>query len=108
MKPQTNVVGKKQNIIISVNGLINSGKSRVIQYIQKARPHLRIFLEDVENWVFLEPFYKNPKEYALLFQLDLLTPFRAREKYEFVISAQTLIDSRSLFAQCLNQDEILS
>ena len=108
MDMQTNVGSKKQNIIVSVSGLIGSGKSTIIKYIQTARPYLPIFLEDVENWFFLEPFYKNPKEYALLFQLDLLTRFRALEKYEFLISERTSADSRYIFAQCLYQDKILS
>lgn len=97
-----------KNFIISISGLIGSGKTTVIDLLKSRKPALEFFPENVEEWRFLTPFYTDKKRYSLLFQLDLLTRFQELRKYGFVISERTPSDSRFIFAECLFRDGFLT
>lgn len=65
---------KKSNFLIpsiSVDGNIAAGKTT---FLEKLETELKFptYYETVHQWKFLKKFYKNPKEYALLLQLEIL------------------------------------
>lgn len=113
----------KSNFIISISGLIGSGKTTILDKLKQkysfsfwwffqnrifGKPKIEFFPENVDNWNFLQPFYEDKKTYGLLFQLELLTRFQNLRDFGFVITERTPSDSRNIFTKCLVADGFIS
>lgn len=93
---------------MSISGNIGAGKSTVIQELKKHHPGVKFYNEKVHLWRLLQPYYENPKLYALSFQIILLGLFQELLEYGFVVSERTPADSRHVFAEMLHDDGVLS
>ena len=56
--------------IVSIDGLIGSGKSTLISGLAMAG--FNVFPEPVSEWKLLEKYYENPKLYGFAFEMEVL------------------------------------
>lgn len=63
----------KKGIIpwISLEGNISSGKTTLLKQIEE-KLEIPTYYEKLNQWKFLKDFYEKPKEYSLIFQLEIL------------------------------------
>lgn len=69
--------------IVCIEGNIASGKTTVLQEIEKKG--YKVFYEPYKDNLYLPLFYQNPPKYALVIQLEFLC-----ERYKQFISAETV------------------
>jgi deoxyadenosine/deoxycytidine kinase len=66
-----NLFSENRTASISVDGNIASGKTQLLQNLQKHVDY-PVFFEQVEHWKFLSKFYQDPRHYSFIFQLEIL------------------------------------
>ena len=92
-------------MIITIGGNIGSGKSTVIQEIQKLVQDVRkVFPEPIEKWgSWLDIFYTNPTKYAFPFQMKILYDFLYFDENTppVVVTERSPIDSLYVFGKTL-------
>lgn len=59
--------------IVSIDGTIGSGKSTIIESLSHAEYQTRA--EPVEDWSLLGDFYRDPYQYAGMFQMQVLLSY---------------------------------
>lgn len=126
MTPSFNeVVGK--NIIISINGNIGSGKSRLLQQLirkYKGRDDICFLDEPVEEWKnlkddngmdLIENYYKDQKKYAFPFQINAFVSRFSKikeavnkNKYKFIITERCIQTDKHVFAKMLYDIKLMS
>lgn len=97
-------------VIISVEGIMGAGKTSLLDKLEKLG--YKVYKERVNEWYFLEKFYKDPKRYALVFQIEILLMFL---KYEFGHNSDEIVftercpdTSYSVFSKILSSDGLLT
>jgi len=110
-------------LIFSIDGNIGSGKSRLVDDLQKFyinRDDIYFVPEPVDEWQsvvdkdgtpILTNLYKNPKEYAFRFQmmayisrLDLLKKAIKNNKYKVIITERSTLTDKHVFEKMLYDD----
>lgn len=117
-----------QPVIISIEGNIGTGKSTIVQELQKryTKSEEIIFVkEPVDIWetikdkdgrTIIEKFYENQSQYAFQFQMMALTTrlsilrktIEENKLCKVVICERSIEADRNIFAKMLYDDEIIS
>lgn len=64
----------KKKMYIVIDGNIGSGKSTIVKMLGKYKGSVSK-VQDVDNWSFLDKYYKNPKKYAYELQNQIMNSY---------------------------------
>lgn len=95
---------------ISIDGNIGSGKSTVLDALERSFPDIAVYREPVDSWSrLLELYYKDPHRWSLALNLQVLSDFQtARYAPAPLFVERSPLSCRHVFAQVQHNDETLN
>lgn len=116
-----------KNIVISINGNIGSGKSRLLTDLKEKyrfNPDFYFVEEPVDEWNgltdsnglnLIENYYKDQQKYAFPFQMNaFVTRLRniqeaiKKNKYKFIVTERCILTDKNIFAKMLYDKGIMN
>ncbi|ABF82059.1 hypothetical protein MIV029R [Invertebrate iridescent virus 3] len=96
--------------VISIEGIIGSGKSSLMDQLKR---HYTCHQEPLHDWSLLQPFYDDMERYASPFQFQVLFSFHKlystiKNVNDVVILERCPWSSRNIFTKMLVQDGFIS
>lgn len=104
---------------VAVEGIIGSGKSKLLQGLQEKLPWVEVIFEDLPGWknvatargpvdIFAK-FYEDPKRYAYPFQNHVLKSLADRKStHDFVVMERSQHSCLHVFSSLMYERELLS
>lgn len=89
----------RSNMKITIEGNISCGKSTILTLLQQ-NTRLPIFLEQVQSWTMIAPFYKDNSRWGFTFNIEVLySMFKWKENSFFSIYERSPLSCRKVFTQ---------